>query len=801
MESNIEKYKISEEEFEKVSLKKIANNPSSQSKYSGASLSAEQLKERMDKPFKLFKDKLNLLISLIGGTEDGDTMAAHMLTGISDGHTVKDLIADIVSESADFAGYLSVGDTNLLKKLELLTNADEAQKLDIDKLKSAVGDLNSLDIDIDSDIKPSLVAAINKFLRQYTIMVGNLEGKDTELGDSINALSGSHNALSTLVGSGSLSVGDDIIGALSALKQSLDNIPSTYIKQQDANEKFLSSVDKDTQFIQALTVKGDLTVEGKTIAQDIESLEVKDAFIVTNSDGKSTPAYSGLVISLANNEFYGLLCDANAKSLKLGKLEYVNDKYQFVEGEAQSLATRVDMDDGKIPQWDAQSTTFKDSGKKAEDIVIVESSKSTAYGNIPMWDEGNRKLMDSGQSINNVGFHNGNMIPGNVVVWGNGKLVSSQYTPDALRQVSSAGLAANALKGKASGEVIRLDDVSPLSHTFDVKVRGKNLFDVNDFVENTLAEYSSENGENCFWYKNTNNFTYSNIIFEENTQYTFSFDFKYKYKATRIDSDISVMTICYTDGTAQGINIKISKDQTETSDSDGMYTLSNFMSVKFTSSVDKTIEYIRPANFDSSCTIYIKNMQIKEASDTDTGYTPYTDKLTVVEGENLALVNEVAFPLTNSTVTIFEGDIYGSFKFIYRRDGATFGNQNGTLFEYVVDGQNKAITPQGNQSVGIVGRLTSIKLSNYCHPIAGKIDNIKLVAGDSSLTIKDYLPPANVATYDLSGKGELSIGSVAPTVTLITNGKGAEIDVEYNIDINKAFAELYKAILSTGGNV
>ena len=45
------------------------------------------------------------------------------------------------------------------------------------------------------------------------------------------------------------------------------------------------------------------------------------------------------------------------------------------------------------------------------------------------------------------------------------------------------------------------------------------------------------------------------------------------------------------------------------------------------------------------------------------------------------------------------------------------------------------------------------------------------------------------------------VKSLYPETTLSTNPEGLIIDAEYNRDINKAFAELQQAILSTGGNV
>lgn len=45
------------------------------------------------------------------------------------------------------------------------------------------------------------------------------------------------------------------------------------------------------------------------------------------------------------------------------------------------------------------------------------------------------------------------------------------------------------------------------------------------------------------------------------------------------------------------------------------------------------------------------------------------------------------------------------------------------------------------------------------------------------------------------------IKSIYPTTTIMTDTEGAVVEVEYNRDLNQAFAELYQAIISLGGNV
>ena len=46
-----------------------------------------------------------------------------------------------------------------------------------------------------------------------------------------------------------------------------------------------------------------------------------------------------------------------------------------------------------------------------------------------------------------------------------------------------------------------------------------------------------------------------------------------------------------------------------------------------------------------------------------------------------------------------------------------------------------------------------------------------------------------------------TIKSVYPITTITTDTEGAIVKCEYNRDINKAFAEVYSAFVSLGGNV
>lgn len=103
---------------------------------------------------------------------------------------------------------------------------------------------------------------------------------------------------------------------------------------------------------------------------------------------------------------------------------------------------------------------------------------------------------------------------------------------------------ANALKGSASGEVIRVDDVSPIEHLVKAKVTGENIDPTtvtvtrcgkNEFdAERWFRELNSNNGgilketlNGVEYYKfkpgNVSTYPFMENEFEENTSYTFSF--------------------------------------------------------------------------------------------------------------------------------------------------------------------------------------------------------------------------------------------------------------------------------------
>lgn len=122
-----------------------------------------------------------------------------------------------------------------------------------------------------------------------------------------------------------------------------------------------------------LSIQGDLNVAGTTVTEDTETLNVKDAIVVTNSEGADISAtLAGFVIRLNATDCYGIMYDKSSDSVKLGLGKITDGKFTFNEGEGNAVAVRADgslMTNGHLVKWDAAALKFVDAGKSVDDFV------------------------------------------------------------------------------------------------------------------------------------------------------------------------------------------------------------------------------------------------------------------------------------------------------------------------------------------------------------------------------------------------------------------------------------------------
>lgn len=124
-----------------------------------------------------------------------------------------------------------------------------------------------------------------------------------------------------------------------------------------------------------MTIQGNLTVQGTATYENVQSLNVKDAIIVTNIDGEPlNAALSGLAIKKNSSKVYGLMYDPTDDTVKFGEghLDAENKHFTFSEYEGKPIATRADSKDlvgAHIIQWDSYINAFVDSGVKVSDLA------------------------------------------------------------------------------------------------------------------------------------------------------------------------------------------------------------------------------------------------------------------------------------------------------------------------------------------------------------------------------------------------------------------------------------------------
>ena len=135
-----------------------------------------------------------------------------------------------------------------------------------------------------------------------------------------------------------------------------------------------------------LAIQGNLTVRGTTTTTKEETLNVKDAIVVTNADGADLSAtLAGFVIRLNATDCYGIMYDKSSDSVKLGLGTIADGKFVFYEGEGNAVAVRADgslMSNGHLVKWDATALKFVDAGKSVDDIKSDTLAALTEGDNI-----------------------------------------------------------------------------------------------------------------------------------------------------------------------------------------------------------------------------------------------------------------------------------------------------------------------------------------------------------------------------------------------------------------------------------
>lgn len=699
----MKKYKISAEEFNKVSLTRISNTPSSPSQYNGARLGAEDLKKRMDAPLELFRDKLNALVGFLLGEGD-DSAIAHIDTGIYEGHTISQMLKDIVAESADFASYLSVGEKSLLESLEAIGES-------INKMDVALGaciDKNTYEKDIDS-ITLKMLSHEEAASEAIEVLERELSAAKAELIESIAQ-------------------------ALISAKKYADD------------EKVGKSGDQTISG--ALSISGDLLVGGNTYAKQLESLKVGDAVIIANADGVLLSELSGYVIRVNKEAAYAIVYDPADDCVKIGLGMYNDDSdtkvFTFLEGEAQVLATRADIADGNIPEWDNDKKTFRDSGYKVGDFA--------KKGDVPT-------------------------------------------------------ASANALIGSEMGEVVALKDVSRIEHNLGVKVESKNLmpYPYTDKTKTVCGITFTDNGDGTITANGTATETASyystaNVDYPNGT-YTFS-----GCPSGGSTSTYTINCFCRDNNNQYLVDTLEHGDGKTFTANNGFKTIGFSLRIYKGFTAENLVfkpMYERGAK-KTGYKPYLANPEAVKITTmganlfdvSKTKDNSGNDYETYDAATNTITAHSANYSAWGSLGTLTPLLPAGTYTFLkgngYRSALCAFSVNNEEIGDFTNYNYNQKITFTVNEPFYLKAKYM---LNAASYPCSASAKDFMLLSGDvSEAEYEPYKEPIEYAY------GE-EIKSIYPSTTLMTDTEGAVISVEYNRDINKAFEELMNLILSLGGNV
>lgn len=346
----------------------------------------------------------------------------------------------------------------------------------------------------------------------------------------------------------------------------------------------------------------------------------------------------------------------------------------------------------------------------------------------------------------------------------------------------------NAVRGKASAEVVRINDVSSAEHIIDCKVKSKNLF-------NTLSDY--KNGD----------YTYENG--------TLTLSARYIHKFIRLEAGKTYTFSCKstrTGTTGGGVHIRA-----YTEDQQGYMELSggsqiSILSPTVTVTLPVGYPYIRFAVYGHSLatdtgTATYTELMLNEG-DTALPYVPYVDPANVAV--NVSSRNLIPYPYASVT-----------------------GTKNGVTFTVNSDRSvNLKGTPTADAQFDLV---TDIKLPAGTYHIAGNGNNVRarVLKADGStvfslddFTVEDgdsvrvYVvalanETINYTVFPMLNMGEKAVPyepyaggvyvseddgtvegvvSISPTMIMFTDTANELIDCEYSRDANVVIGELLDII-------
>lgn len=363
---------------------------------------------------------------------------------------------------------------------------------------------------------------------------------------------------------------------------------------------------------------------------------------------------------------------------------------------------------------------------------------------------------------------------------------------------------ASILKGYASGEVIALDDISPVSNKIGVSFNSKNLY------------YNAKKVSAIF-----NGITATGNVGES--------EFILNGTATVVAGrDVSSMTV--TAGTytfsVYGLqdNDKVNLQDASTGKVVGTITVTTTKTLTFDAGT--TIKFVTVITAGNSYDNQTIQIQVEKGSKV-TRYTPYLNDVSNA-GVNVCGKNILPYPYFKTTHTT------NGVTFTDNGDGSITANGTATAtINFLLTDRNTFTLPAGTYSFSLTPQL-----DNSYYLVTGGSSGSILPTHNGNRVVKDFkggivgyfclqikqgatlnnvrfYPQIEVGTSATNYESYTStnypswwlfeedykVNGLYPYSALMVDTEGTVMDVEYTRDLNKAFADLERAIISLGGNV
>ena len=391
-----------------------------------------------------------------------------------------------------------------------------------------------------------------------------------------------------------------------------------------------------------------------------------------------------------------------------------------------------------------------------------------------------------------------------------------------VEQRSTKQETANALKATASGEVVRVDDVSPVEHNAKAKVSSKNLFNAYNCTLSRLNK-----ADNGTFISSVENYYYSTIYVPNSIVKEYFYCGNTLTFSAPETPDEGKVSIVVSGTRANGATYQ------EVTSEVGKKTITITVADDFTNITKVELRVNRRSSpFTDTETVYTQ-FQLEEG-DTATEYEPYIDPASVTLyrcGKNLFNASDFSAAIANVETDERNGKKYtvkgnvGNSVMAYSAGAARFVLRQGvkipdkiTVSLYVTlleqgsyDNRLRLWSLNKNKetaqqldfplTLNVRQKITAVydTKTGFFSGVTFYLNNNKLLLELDTMQVEIGDTATEYAEYDGSNcvpnaDGTAEILSASPTMTLFTDTEGANIEIEYNQDTNTAMDNVKKDI-------